>query len=847
MTTLEINGTRVEVDSSFNTLSPEQQNETVEEIARQLGEIETMGVAGAFNQGSVRTVGGFIDLLNPLDKPHALNPFPEGTGSAVDGINNLQRALGIKVPEGDPEGVLENMAYGAGGAAGMAVPAAKGTELVARYGSGIVADLAKTVAPQLATRGAIGAEMTAGAVTEGAEELALEAGASPETAAMIGLGAGAVGLPAGLWATKNAPVVLGARAAGDWALNKVAPYTRAGGRAAASARVQELAGSPARAQELAERLGPSELMMTPADQLNDPKFRGLENMIGERFPEIRARRDQLEAGAPDAARMIMPAASGNPEDAQRFIAQRYAQYTAGLTKRLQDALRGADANLAAQSPNSTPGSNSVRVEQRLRDSLRAAKVDEQRLWADIPPMVQVPTQQAKERASELAIELGRSRAGNMPDLARKLLLDDAGYGDMETVQELYGLYSEMDGLARRLRGSPGGGGNAAYVASEIADAILRDLGAVDGTTEVGAMINNARDYTAALKETFSTGAVGRILQKDGNAGFRVEPETGLRKTIGTGGDAGGVASRQIQRASPEAAIEIEDYMRGGFTDAVRPPTGGFSNAGGQRFIRNNQQTLGQFPELRSNLQGSLDARQQAQSALQRGQARIQRLEDPRQSVGAAFASETPQNAARAIFSAKSPARAAVQMVRQAAKDTTGKAMEGLKASVVQDVMAQSSNGATLNGKAMLEQMGDPATMQVLNRVMGKPEIARMRRIASELAKVQDTRASNTADLFNKPPNKVIQALARIGAANRGAQLGRGGASLQTAQMASSEMRGLLTRLTNRGANQILRDAVTDPELMRDLLRTATGEKMDAIIRRSLAPYLVGATSAALVE
>ena len=120
--TLNIEGRRVKVDPSFRTLTPEEQQKAVKEIAASIG-VRGPNVMGNVNQGIAESVGGLADYLNPFDRPHALNPFPQGTGSAQAGIETGMDAAGIRRAAGDPRSGVESFARGAGQAAGALVPA----------------------------------------------------------------------------------------------------------------------------------------------------------------------------------------------------------------------------------------------------------------------------------------------------------------------------------------------------------------------------------------------------------------------------------------------------------------------------------------------------------------------------------------------------------------------------------------------------------------------------------------------------------------------------------------------------------------------------------------------------
>lgn len=102
MATLNINGKRVKVDDSFLSLSPEQQNATVDEIAASIGAAPAQpqpaaleGALAAASQASQKLKGGPGPAVNPNNNAlsQGLSGFNEGLGNMaglpVDLLNNV--------------------------------------------------------------------------------------------------------------------------------------------------------------------------------------------------------------------------------------------------------------------------------------------------------------------------------------------------------------------------------------------------------------------------------------------------------------------------------------------------------------------------------------------------------------------------------------------------------------------------------------------------------------------------------------------------------------------------------------------------------------------------------------
>lgn len=109
MTTLNIEGRKVTVSDDFLSLSAEDQESTVEEIAQSLSISgnQSSGPMAQLNAGIAEGVGGLVDFVNPFDA-EVWQDTPLGTGSAKDGIRQGMEALSIPIANDAPEGAGKN-------------------------------------------------------------------------------------------------------------------------------------------------------------------------------------------------------------------------------------------------------------------------------------------------------------------------------------------------------------------------------------------------------------------------------------------------------------------------------------------------------------------------------------------------------------------------------------------------------------------------------------------------------------------------------------------------------------------------------------------------------------------
>ncbi|MFT6675929.1 MAG: hypothetical protein ACJAVM_002126 [Sulfitobacter sp.] len=845
--TLNVNGHRVKVDPSFTQLSPDEQEATVEEIAASLGE-RSGGFMANLNQGIAEGAGGIVDLLNPFDAPHALNPFGEGTGSAISGLEKGMDAIGVNRASGDPQGMGETFARGAGQAAGAAPFGGAAAKALSGAG-GLVGGIADDASQAINSKMGFISELFAGGGAQAAQGLAEDAGApdwAQTTAGILG-GATTAGIP-GL--VRSTPSAIGVRKLSGAVKTAMMPYTNTGGREVARQRVQELAGGPDRAAELARNIGPSEIGLTPAQQVGDPNLLALEQEAMRRNPVLRADMDaRADAGQQNAANQVR-GMGGNPAEAQSFFEARRTSARENILGFVDRATNGALRPTARNSEMV----NSQEVAGQIRLAERAAEQQERQLWDAVPRAAQVGTSNAKQAAAQAIASTPRAQQGDIPQIARELLGGDSNnpLGDFETVNEMHGLYSKLRETARAARAGNNQQRNMARIADNIADAILDDLGAGAGQTDIGRTIDAARAFSAEKHQIFSQGVVGKLLNRTLDGDNTIDPALTLERSLGRGGSTGAVGADNILGAAGSKSVQpLEDYLRSKFDRAAFAPDGGFNAGAGRRFMRDNAELMQRFPYLRDTFEQALQTQGRALSTQQRANQTLTDMQNPSKSISAAFTQAPTENAADAVFKAKRPTVAAHQLAATARKDPDGAALDGLKGAFSDYLIRNSTDANGLSGEAMRKLLQKPETRATFTAVMKPAEIRRLDVISAELIKLRNGRkaAPDIGGLSPRSPNRVIEMVARVIAAKQGAKAGGGssGASIQTANMASGRVKQLLGNLQNDKAEQLLMDAVKDPELFRLLLTDAGAVKLKPEQINRLAPYFVGAGAAVGAE
>lgn len=805
------------------------------------------GFVRGVNKGMAEGFGGLVDFVNPFDEPILGLP---GTGSAVEGITNVFEAISEGSTQDTATGLLGEAASGTGQAISAIAPVAKGLQALKSVG-GAVGAFADDALVALNSIGGFAGEAIAGGTSKAAEAAAKDAGAGPGLAATAGIVAGGLSVPAALGAPRAA-ASLAAKTPGASFVGRqvrdlqrgLLPMTDAGAREQAATRLRGLVGGEERAAELSRLIDPNEpLGLTPAQQTGDPNLLGLERAAAAEQPLVRERLAARAESGQEAAREGIEALGGDVGDARAFFADRLRTFKTDMTNKIDEAVQSGDLSVEGAAPRISEGGASERAVERVRGALDVELGRERELWNAVPVEAEVSTQSVRDTLANIVETTPRAQQDDIPAIARRLLsrtdgspADPSQIGDTDTVSELHGLYSELRRVSRSAVSGTNQNKNLARISNELADSILRDLGAVDASSPAGIAINEARTFSRALNETFNQGAVGKILQRTIGGDEAIPPEIALRRTVGAGGPGGEAAAADIQRAAPEAGEDVGEFLRGRFVDAVNAPDGKFTPAAAERFMRNNRELLAANPELNRELRRALGSRNAAARFAVRNQAR-QKLIDA-ESAPARFNLGQEEKSILSIISADDPKQAATSVVNAARKDPTGSALAGVKAAFTNHLVT----GENITGQQMKAMLSDKNMRQAMNQVFSTGEMGRLNQIATSLGKMNPGEVNAVSDVIDASSNRLLEMVVRISAAQRGGSLGGGslGGSMQTANIFVERSRQILRNLTNVKARELLTQAVEDPALFRDLLKTPQSVNLPASTRSRLAPFLIGA-------
>lgn len=820
------------------------------------------------NQGIASGLGAPIDLVTGginagitglnMATGGSIPPIRDPIGGSAS-INQAMRSVGVTAapPDVRPEGFVENVAAGVGGAAGALVPFTAGAKVAQGMGGAAAAAGKSIMAPftQTPVR-AIGAELAAGGGAGAGIDVAQQVAPGNPLAEVAGalIGGGAAGLTPNL-ATRSAPYIPGIGLATRATQAAVAPFTKAGALVRARNRIASLVEDPdaARAALAQENIGG----LSPATQTGERRLMALEQQVRNTDPGADAigRGREAETNRLFSDELSAVGGDGNIAQTREFLSERVSGLVTKMDEAVERASQQAEQKLALLTPTQRQSAASVIVREEIESALASARQQESQLWGAIPQSIEVPTAATYAAYQGFAGQLSRAEMDTLPPKVVQFLGDGSNtkFGQFETVKEMHGLYSELRKVARQARAA--GEYNTARISDGVADAIVEDIGATAGNVQgqAGAALRDAIDFSRQVNQTYRQGSIGRVLGYAKEGGQSLPAELTLDATVGRPGTRGAVNLDEVRGAtknSPATEAAVRDYIMSNVqSTSVR--NGEMNPRAVENFLVRNDELLAKTPEARGQIENALLANKSANALSATMAAR--RAAVTQDSQAGQLLSSPQGREITNLYRAQDPKAAAAQLVRQSQADTSGQAVDGLKGAFIDDVISASmsrqfdeAGNAVLSGNAARAHLSDPSVQAVAGEILSSDQKARLEQIVDAMQKADLSRTAlpDVGPVISDAPNNIISLIFRTLAARQGAKAGQGtsGASLLTANFASRRMEALLDRLTNNKAEQMIRQAVMgDRELFDALLANPSSMKPSQINR--LAEFLMGTTGA----
>ena len=810
----------------------------------------------SLNRVIAEAAGTPVDLANLALKymglPVSDRPFG-GSASIEEGLAKLGRATSTPmVPEigQEPETGPEYIGRGVGQAASMLIPGYGLARLAASSARPVVAGVGRTIAnaPVAAPVSTLAGELASGAGAGAGRYMAEQSAPDSEIAGTIGELVGGFTPSLATLAAKYGPTGMAYRVARAG----MTPFTETGAGIRAGRRLQSLVADKDIAARAAETPTISEL--TPAQRTEDVRLLSLEKAVAQADP---AKAKELADQAATAQETLLREArtlGGDPAETRAFFEARRERLDNALVAHVDQARARAQERVAALEPNASAEDASRVVRDEFDKAYDVSRRQEDELWRNIPQDVQVNTAPLFERFAKLVNDTPVTGQDDIPAYARQFL----GQGEAKqleetvspaTLQRMRSRLLEMERLAyregRRTEGSTIG---------KIADDILETMNSIPDITGPYAV---ARDFTRKLNQTFREGPIKALTRTEDSSSF-IPEELTLSRLVGAGGVRGGVAERSIMEAtgeSPTARAAIQDYLMRSLRDRAVTAEGRIRPEAASSWMRRNEALLEQYPDIRKTLTDALAAQTRAEG-IEGVQTTISReMRTATETPLGRFLGGDPTDAVARVFKAENPTEVAVSLRRSAARDSSGKALAGLRGAFVDDLFARARSvtpdGEVFSGSVIVDALKNPQQRGAFEAVLGADDLKRLEQIGKEFTALERARGDlpSVGGVVGDMPSKILDSVARIAGAKFGAFIGGGsaGSSLQSASMMSSRFRDWSRSLTTDRAEKLLSRAVTDPELFATLMReNRTVRQQDETTRR-LQGWLAGSAGRALFD
>lgn len=793
---------------------------------------EDRGSTPFINRAIAGTLGAPVDLVTGLlnTNPGINIQDPIGGSQSITDFFNLVGSATAQQRE-EPKTLREFAGTGIGEAASFLIPFTKGAQVAAK-GTGTTSRVSRVIVEGVQKHPILtgATEITAGIGTGGGR-FAAETTDKPNRRIIYEIGGSLLGGFAPIALTYT-PVLIAGRQGRTLLKRFSLPFTEAGAKFRAGEFIKRQVEDPTRAgvAVTAETIG----SLPPAVASGEKRLVALYNQFRNADPVTDAEAiKKIGHSIFTLEQELRKLGFSAPEIVENVTRKRVASLQLRMDKSVADAMEIADNKLSAIPVADRQSREAIVVRDELVKVMKKEDAVVKEAWERVPKDIIINPSGTRTAYKELLATTPKAQRVDIPavlkgssvvrgKITKAEPIVDTFTGavtgrtepkaPLSNVKEMQGLRSkllEVQRIARR-----DGQWNKARIAGDMADNLLVDMaaGSEDG------LLTIALEATSKFKKRFDGGIVGKILGRSKTGEPSISPELTIDVSIGRSGIAGGVDIEKVV-VTPEARNATKRYLSRSFTDFVTSKgTKEFDTAKAFRWVKNNEEVLDQFPQLRSQLQDAASARQHADNTLAEMTVKKKALADPRRSMTAAFLKSDPGSEIKDVFKAHNPLERTKDLIRKANKDTTGDALEGLKGSYVEYLIDTSSIGPfneigeqTISGKKLLSVLGQ--NHKVWTEMFTPEELLRINKIGQELVKVDIARGGGLgrADLSAiDNASSYLHMVSRVG----GAQIGRwvasvtGGGTVQTPGIFSERFRNFSRHLTKDKAFELIVDSVT---------------------------------------
>lgn len=611
---------------------------------------------------------------------------------------------------------------------------------------------------------------------------------------------------------------------------------------------------------------------TVAQQTGSKALSAIEGHLSKKSDKFGEESKRMGQDALDAVDnlIIKLNSTGDPTALKIAAELRQQSYREMLTALETDA-RNATIEAASKITTNTPADKSkisAQAYDALSSSMRLARDAEAKLWSEIPEKMPSQATNLKERFSALKAQLltGESLP-NAESLSLESFIKDLTKNGSDT-ESLTRFRSLM--LNESRKADAAGDPKKSRFFGMLAESALDDLD--DSFKNAGpaasAAYQDARAFSFELNEVFTRSFAGKA-KAVGRFGERIPPETMLRRAVASGNEISAVHMTDLREATEfmvnKSAGEIgEDEMKTMLDAQDRIlrlvasdslDENGLPNVKKMRtFMKNHAETLERFPSIKDDLNKAMlnsKAMDRVMESVKYTQKQVENT-----SVFARIAKvENPSSVVRKTLSGPTPVSDLRHMISISKRaDEADRAVDGFKTSLFDAVMknTQSKTGK-INPDALRSSLnqplaaGEPSLIELMvsEGVMDAADVRLTDQMFDAMKNIQTALDAGTAlDEVSAASDVLTDAvIGMIGASVGGKVSDASGSSAHPLIVAGASSRAakeVLKRVPQGRVQEVLIEAMTNRDLMTELLKKSKTPEQKVESAKRIHAYLIQA-------
>jgi hypothetical protein len=557
---------------------------------------------------------------------------------------------------------------------------------------------------------------------------------------------------------------------------------------------------------------------------------------------------------------------GVPEDAAAFFEKRTSDLKKELNDRTDKRVATAKMMVAESQSNLSRDQAGLVLREALEESLQAERATERSLYAEVG-VSDINTVPIKVAAARILNERRKSASGadydpvilqvsggkrieNVPTglvdefgnpFTKENITEESILNDVDTLEEVLALRSRVLDEIRRENGKAAPNRRRVRNLNILMDGIVEGMQPHNVSDPVHLEnFNKAREFSKAFNDKFSRGPVADLLASDVRGGPKIAGELTTAQTL-VPGQAGGVRVRAVMDALSDTQKLVGKNALGQFLldsfgrSSVRDGIVDIKSA--KRFLSDNQESLVQFPNVREGLRVAIASQEAAQLAGLKGVA-LQRAIT--QSHAARFLQGEPVKMLNTALGAKDSVGRTSALVRSAARDGSGKALEGLRRSFVEIALEKAtpgSNDARVKSATLMKFI---KSHEKEIQILFPGGLGRWKLIAKEAGKAGRDARGVTGSATAQNLATAVSTLGRV----IGARIGPlfGAPALVSAGGGGKAANALFRETTQNKVNAVIEEALLNPRLFRDIMKPLNERNLKRAdqLQSRINAFLIGA-------